>query len=165
MGEQVKLRTGYIVRDESEAFMRRVRHRHHAAPQGAILHLGCWAGDELHGIAIIGRPVSRVLAARGVMEVTRCWTDGTPNACSALYGAARKVALALSAPKLITYILASETGVTLRAAGWRRDGETDEESEVSGRDWRACKRRQAQAALFDLGPTSPTDDKIRWCAW
>ena len=53
------------------------------------------------------------------LEVNRVATDGTPNACSALYGAARRAAFALGYKKLVTYILDTEPGTSLRAAGWK----------------------------------------------
>ena len=46
-------------------------------------------------------------------------TDGSPNACSALYAAAWQVAKALGYRRLVTYTQAGESGASLRAAGWR----------------------------------------------
>lgn len=56
------------------------------------------------------------------MEVTRLVTNGQPNACSALYGAAARIGACLGYTKIQTYILDSETGVSLRAAGWVYEG-------------------------------------------
>jgi len=155
----MSLRTGYISRDEARDFVR-AHHRHHRPPQGAILHLGCWDGERLCGVAILGRPVSRVEQERGAWEVTRVATDGTPHACSALYGRARRVVQALDpGARLITYTLAEEPGVSLRAAGW------EAEATVKVRDWASCERRQGQGRLFDAGPPlAPTTDKTRWRA-
>ena len=49
-------------------------------------------------------------------------TDGTRNACSKLYSAAWRAARALGYSKLITYILDSEPGTSLRASGWKEIG-------------------------------------------
>jgi hypothetical protein len=68
------------------------------------------------------------------LEVTRLCTDGTANACSFLYGAARRAAFALGYRRLGTYLLASENGASVRAAGWRMVGE------VKGRSW-SCPSR------------------------
>ena len=57
------------------------------------------------------------------LEVTRCATDGTPNACSFLYAAAWRATKALGFRKLITYILITEPGTSLVAAGWKCLGE------------------------------------------
>ena len=152
------LRTAYIGRDEARAFCR-LHHRHHRPPQGAILHLGCWDGERLCGVAILGRPVSRVEQERGAWEVTRVATDGTPHVCSALYGRARRVLQQLDpGARLITYTLDEEPGTSLRAAGWV------EEATVRGRDWQDCERRQGQGKLFDAGPLAPTTNKVRWRA-
>jgi hypothetical protein len=96
-------------------------HRHHQAPAGHKFSVG--VSDEhgvLRGVAIVGRPVSRVLAAEGdTLEVVRTATDGTANANSMLYGAAKRAAFALGYRRLITYTQAGETGASLRAAGFR----------------------------------------------
>ncbi|WP_063775184.1 XF1762 family protein [Streptacidiphilus anmyonensis] len=96
-------------------------HRHHRAPQGHKFSLGVLAGDgRLAGVAIVGRPVARALDNGLTVEVTRCATDGSPNACSALYGAAWRTARAAGYRRAITYTQGDEAGVSLRAAGWRK---------------------------------------------
>jgi hypothetical protein len=78
----------------------------------------------LVGVVTIGRPVARMLDNGTTLEVTRCCTDGTPHAASMLYGAAWRAVKALGYRRLITYTLKSETGVSLRAAGYRALYET-----------------------------------------
>ena len=39
-------------------------------------------GDRLCGVAICGRPVARYLDDGLTLEILRCCTDGTYNACS-----------------------------------------------------------------------------------
>jgi hypothetical protein len=73
---------------------------------------------RLRGVAILGRPVARRLDDGHTVEVTRVATDGCPNACSTLYGAARRIARALGYGTAITYTRADEPGTSLRAAGW-----------------------------------------------
>ena len=64
-------------------------HRHSGNVPGHLFSLGLFGDDfTLHGVAITGRPVSKVLQARGYAEVSRLCTDGTRNACSVLYAAA-----------------------------------------------------------------------------
>jgi len=95
-------------------------HRHHEKPVGHKFSIGVAKGDKLVGVAIIGRPVSRVSQAEGrTLEVIRTATDGTRNANSMLYGAARRAAFALGYDRLITYTQEGETGASLRAAGYR----------------------------------------------
>lgn len=94
-------------------------HRHHDAPQGHKFSIAVTDGQEVRGVVMVGRPVSRHLDDGLTLEVTRCCTDGAANACSMLYGAARRAARALGYQRLITYTLASEPGASLRGAGWR----------------------------------------------
>jgi hypothetical protein len=115
-------------------------HRHHAPPVGCKFCQGVADDkDVLRGVAITGRPVSRVFDDGQSLEVTRSATDGTPNANSKLYGAAWNAAKALGYGRLVTYthtafmgpvcempcdhescllIRLGESGASLRAAGW-----------------------------------------------
>lgn len=70
-------------------------------------------------MVIIGRPVSRYLDDGWTLEVNRLCTDGSRN----VYTAAWRAARAMGYKRLITYILESETGVSLRAAGWKCIGQ------------------------------------------
>lgn len=92
-------------------------HRHSAPVVGHKFSRGLFLDGRLVGAIIVGRPVSRQLAARGYLEVTRCVTDGTPNACSRLYADAWRI-VRQQGLKLCTYIRADEPGSSLRAAGW-----------------------------------------------
>lgn len=56
--------------------------------------------------------------------MTRVAVDGTPNACSALYGACCRWAQAKGYDTVISYTLASEPGTSLRAAGFVVDADT-----------------------------------------
>lgn len=95
-------------------------HRHHDRPVGHKFSVGVAHGGQLVGVAIVGRPVSRVLAAEGhTLEVIRTATDGTRNANSMLYGAARRAAFAMGYDRLITYTQDGESGASLRASGFR----------------------------------------------
>ncbi|WP_223290868.1 XF1762 family protein [Streptomyces avicenniae] len=99
-------------------------HRHHRRPQGHRFSLGVLDGaDRLRGVAIVGRPVARVLDTGWTVEVTRVATDGCPNACSALYGGVWQTARAMGFRRALTYTQDGESGASLRAAGWRRAAE------------------------------------------
>lgn len=100
-----------------------LHHRHSKPPWGMKFALGAAIGDELVGVAIVGRPVARHLDDAWTLEVLRVCTTGAKNVCSFLYGAAWRAARALGYRKLVTYTLASEPGTSLRAAGWRIVGE------------------------------------------
>lgn len=94
-------------------------HRHHAAPVGHKFSIGAGDGHLLVGVVMVGRPVARSLDNGQTLEVTRCATDGTANACSMLYAAAWRATSALGYRRLITYTQAGESGASLRAAGYR----------------------------------------------
>jgi hypothetical protein len=113
----MKLRIVPVNRDQAFAFIT-LWHRHHPAPQGYRFALGVAAGPVLVGVATVGRPVARFLDDGATAEVTRVATDGTPNACSALYGASWRAAKAMGYARGITYNQDGESGASLRAAGW-----------------------------------------------
>jgi hypothetical protein len=119
--------------DEANAFVFE-HHRHHKPVIGHLFSIGACLGDDIVGVVIVGRPVSRFRDDGLTAEVTRLCTDGTRNACSFLYGAAAKAAFALGFKRIGTYILASEPGTSLTGAGWRMIGETP------GRSWSVPSR-------------------------
>jgi hypothetical protein len=142
----VKLALATISFAEACAFVAR-HHRHHAAPRGHKFSLAAIMGEAVVGVAIIGRPVSRVRDDGLTLEVTRlCVIEGlppridrrgkahAPAAVSFLYGAAARATFALGYKRLGTYILASEPGISLLASGWRQVGY------VAGRSW-SCQSR------------------------
>ncbi len=102
---------------EANSYVRQF-HRHHGPVRGHKFSIGIISETEFHGVAIVGRPVARMLDDGFTLEVTRVATDGVKDGCSALYGACRRAAFALGYRKLITYILESERGTSLKAAGW-----------------------------------------------
>lgn len=125
-----------------------LHHRHHPAPVSALFAVAVAEGERVCGVALVGRPVARMLQDGWTAEVTRCCTDGTPNACSKLYAAAWRAARALGYRRLVTYTLAEEPGTSLRAAGWREVGS------VRGRSWHCPSRPRVDR--------HPTQKKIRW---
>lgn len=137
------LRAVPIGLDEANAFVAR-HHRHHRPVVGHKFSIGCAAANEMVGVVIVGRPVSRMRDDGVTLEVTRLCTDGTRNACSFLYGAAARAGFALGYRRIGTYILKSEPGTTLLAAGWRLIGER------GGGSWSAPSRPR-----IDLHPLEP----------
>ena len=94
-------------------------HRHHKPVVGHKFSIGVANGTKIIGVCIVGRPISRYLDDGFTLEVTRCCTDGTPNACTTLYAAAWRAARAMGYKKIITYILESENGASLKASGYK----------------------------------------------
>lgn len=137
-----------ISRAEAQHFIKQ-HHRHHGAPVGDVFRMAVSCENGIvRGVATVGRPVARMLDDGWTLEVNRCCTDGSRNACSMLYGAAWRAAQALGYRKLITYTLATEFGASLRASGWRVIGE------VRGRSWNRESRPRVD--------THPLQDKLRW---
>lgn len=108
--------------DAAEFVLR--HHRHHTPPAGHKFSIAAVAGERVVGVVIVGRPVARRRDDGLTMEVTRLCTDGTPNACSFLYGAAARAAFALGYSRIGTYLLKREPGTSLVAAGWKLIAET-----------------------------------------
>jgi hypothetical protein len=138
---------------EANEFVRQT-HRHHGPVQGHKFSLGAILNENIVGVAIVGRPVSRMRDDGLTLEVARLATDGTRNACSFLYGAAARACFALGYKRIGTYILASENGASIRAAGWRLLGE------AGGGSWsvpsrpRVDKHPLQKKLLFEVSHTS-----------
>lgn len=139
-----RLRIVPVKHADANEFVRRL-HRHNRPTLGAILCAGVEdEGGTLVGVAIAGRPVARRLDDGRTLEILRVCTDGTRNACSALYGAIRRAAFALGYRTVITYTLPAEGGASLKAAGFRFDGEAG----GSGAMW-GTRANRAQDAIGD----------------
>ena len=63
-----------------------LHHRHNKPPPGHKFSIACYDGDRLCGVVMVGRPVARYCDDGLTLEVNRCCTDGTRNACTILYG-------------------------------------------------------------------------------
>jgi hypothetical protein len=126
-------------------------HRHHKPVVGHRFSIGVMdtMTGEIVGASIIGRPVARMINWRTTVEVVRLVTNGTKNACSILYAASARIAREMGYDKIQTYILDSETGISLKAADW-----TCEESETGGGNgWQNREGRRDD---------QPTTTKQRW---
>jgi hypothetical protein len=97
-------------------------HRHKKPPVGHKFSIALANDNVIVGVAMVGRPVSRTLDNGWTLEVNRLATDGTKNACSKLYAAAWRATRSLGYKLLITYILDTEPGTSLKAAGWKKIG-------------------------------------------
>jgi hypothetical protein len=69
-------------------------HRTHTPCQGGLFALGVADDGRVCGVAVVGRPISRIRQVNEpfTVELTRCATDGTRNANSKLYRAAWRAA-------------------------------------------------------------------------
>lgn len=123
-------------------------HRHHDPVHRDKFRVGCQFGNKVVGVIQLARPVARNLCDGFTIEAVRCCTDGTENVCSFLYAKAARIAKEMGYGRIITYILDTETGISLKAAGWHMDHMT------KGHSWN-CKSRPRAT-------TAPTCDKQRW---
>lgn len=128
----------------------RQHHRHHLPSLSGLFAVACaFEGqDIIRGVAMVGRPVSRMEDNGFTVEVNRLATDGTMNACSLLYRAAWRVAVAMGYRRLITYTLPEEGGASLKASGFRLLGE------AGGGSWSGPSRPRVDRA--------PMQKKLKW---
>jgi hypothetical protein len=149
---------------EAQAFVARL-HRHHKDQPlpGHKMSLGVEACARLAdgeawalvGVAITGNPSAPALQKDcRLVEIRRVCTDGTPNACSMLYGAARRALRAMGYETIITYTLPEEGGASLRAAGFVLD---KADAGGASADWYNRAGRRALPVGTDL-----VGGKWRW---
>ena len=124
-------------------------HRHNKAPLSGLFAVGASDGERLVGVAIVGRPVARALDDGVTAEVTRCCVvdDAPKGCCSFLYARCWQAAKALGWSRLVTYTLQSESGASLRGAGWKVVAELSARNQAQwqnrpGRDWHAVVGQQ-----------------------
>ena len=124
-------------------------HRHHDPVYRDKFRVGAEKNGELVGVVQVGGPVSRTLDDGKTVEVTRLCANSARNVCSFLYGKGAKIAQEMGYSKIITYILQSEPGVSLKAAGW-----TLEDPSCGGGNW-SCPSRKRNT-------TASTEKEQRW---
>lgn len=128
-------------------------HRHHDPVYRDKFRIACMGKDgKIHGVIQAGRPVSRNLDDGKTIEIVRCCTDGTKNVCSFLYSRMARIAKEMGYSKIITYILESEDGTSLKASGWQYESDTQ-----GNRSWNCPSRKRTT--------TAPTCVKQRWSKW
>jgi hypothetical protein len=133
--------------DEANAYVERY-HRHSNPVVGHKFSLGAALGEDIVGVAIVGRPVARRLDEGWTLEALRVCSAGERNVCSFLYGACWRATRALGYRKLVTYTLTTETGSSLRAAGFRVVASTP------GRSWDVPSRPRVDK--------HPLQERLRW---
>ena len=121
-----RLRLGAVTQRAAKQFIAR-HHRHCPPPCGWRYGIAAYNASRLVGVVWVGRPVARLLDFTRIVEVNRLCTLDTPlakQAASMLLAAAAREAKRRGFCSTITYTLAEESGVSLRAAGWREDGQS-----------------------------------------
>ncbi|MBN8203906.1 MULTISPECIES: XF1762 family protein [Bacillaceae] len=125
-------------------------HRHCVAPHGHKFSVGLWDTDVLVGVAIAGLPIARHNNDGFTLEITRCclkssiYKNGVSRLISSIYQAGK----AMGYRRIVTYTLDEESGVSLRACGFKLEGLS------KGGSWNSAARPR-----IDKGPTGP---KKKW---
>ena len=110
------------------------RHNGRTARDGGKWAIGVSDGERLIGVAIVGNPLSATYMDGYTAEVLRVCVlpDAQRGANSFLYARCWQIWRAMGGTRLITYTLATESGASLRGAGWRVVGENKGHN-----DWQA----------------------------
>lgn len=125
-----------------------LHHRHARPPRGHKFSIGVRLAGELVGVVMVGRPIARNNDDGRTLEINRlCVLEGARNAASCLLGAAARAAFALGYRRLCTYTLQTESGASLRAAGWHVV------AEIKARQW-SCSSRPR--------PVRKVEDRLVW---
>jgi hypothetical protein len=142
-----------VTLQEAKAFVGE-HHRHNKPPVSWRWGHAVYNGHELVAVAMVGRPVARMIDGKTTVEVNRLCVNPKLdpelawNACSMLYGASAKEAKRRGFERIITYTLETESAGTLKAAGWSSTHRT------RGGSWNRPSRGRTDKA--------PTCRKIRW---
>ena len=154
--ESVRLRP--ITRAEARMYIAKT-HRHNKPPSVSVFHVALEDAGDLVGVASCARPGARKLCDGYTLEVSRVATDGTRNANSMLYGACSRAAKSLGYRRLVTYTLVSESGSSLKGAGWTLDPKTLRSRPEA---WETQRTPRSQSRDLFGNPTMPNEDKRRW---
>ena len=129
-----------------------LNHRHNVGSKGHKFSIGLECEGALIGCATVGRPIARKLDDGKTAEITRvCVLEGNKNDNSMLYGACYRAAIAMGYQRVITYTLETESGSSLKAAGFAPD------AYCKGRKgWDTPSRPREELDRY------PKEDKVRW---
>ena len=137
----MKLRPVPIKLREANNFVEQY-HRHNKRTQrdGGRFAIGATTGEEMVGVAIVGRPLARLLDDGYTAKVTRCCVldDAPKGSCSFLYGRCWRIWQQMGGTRMVTYTLETESGSSLKGAGWKIVGKTEGggwNREGRERDW------------------------------
>lgn len=129
-------------------------HRHSArtSNDGGKFAIGLQHGGQLVGVAIVGRPVARMLQVEGAAELLRLCTspDAPKGSASKLYSRAKRVWQLMGGTTIHTYTLKRESGASMRGAGIHEAA-----AEVATGQWTRPNRERDERAIYD-------EPKQRW---
>ena len=108
-------------------------HRHHKPTVGCKFCIGLESEGKLVGVAVCSTSVAWHYDDGFTCEINCLCTDGTKNACSKLYGACCRIAKNMGYKKVITYILETEKGTSLKASNFFCEGVVENPCEIKTR--------------------------------
>lgn len=128
----------------------RILHRHLPRVIGGLFACALWADGRRVAVAIASLPKARQSCDGFTIEIARLASDGHENACSRLYGALCRAAAAIGYRRAITFTRLDEPGTSLRAAGFREDQITREQSWDRPSRSRSAEPSQVRRWVRDL---------------
>lgn len=131
------------------------RHNGRTSRNGGKWAVGCEQDGTLVGVAIVGNPLSATFMDGRTAEVLRLCTNGEAGkgACSLLYAACWRAWRAMGGRRLITYTLATESGASLRGAGWKVVAELP--ADQINRNWNKGNKPREWQPIYG-------QQKLRW---
>lgn len=113
-------------------------HRHNAPVRGAKFAVAASSDAGLVDVAIVGRPVARMLDDGYTAELLRTCTrpEAPKGAVSFLASRAWRIWQAMGGRRMVTYTLQSESGASMRGAGWKLIGDVKNTANGWARDGR-----------------------------
>lgn len=146
---------------QAQAFINQLHRHHSAAVRDKFRIAAKKVGGGIVGVAQVGRPIARNLCDGYTLEVLRLCTNGEKDVCSFLYSRCARIAKEMGYRKIITYILETETGTSLKASGW-----VCEDANCGGATWENCtrtKERPVQLSMIEQKQKYPVGvSKQRW---
>lgn len=129
-------------------------HRHSARTNndGGKFAIGLEHDSHLVGVAIVGRPVARLLQTPGTAEVTRLCTspDAPKGSESKLYARVKRIWQLMGGTTIHTYTLKRESGASMRGAGMKEPA-----AEVAQQQWTRPSRKREERQIY-------VEPKVRW---
>ncbi|MBX3579883.1 MAG: hypothetical protein KF723_21995 [Rhizobiaceae bacterium] len=141
-----------ILREANDFVEKWHRHSARTSNDGGKFAIGLEHEGELVGVAIVGRPIARLLQVQGAAELLRlCTSPSAPKGSgSKLYSRAKRIWQLMGGTKFHTYTLAKESGDSMRGAGLK-----EPVVEIDGEQWDRRKRRRSRKPIHD-------EPKRRW---
>jgi hypothetical protein len=111
----------YTLRKSNDFVQKWHRHNGRTARDGGKFAIALEYDSEVVGVGIVGNPLSATYMDGFTAEVLRvCLGPKAPkNSNSMLYGACRKIWFSMGGRRIVTYTLTTESGISLKAAGWK----------------------------------------------